>query len=808
LGKIRGIVSLSIMHAAMADPPQTNETITTAMVEEASLSLSELVTYYTYDPNMDTSSFTVSNETFAIATELRRQVNFVASALASTLNVDAPPATLCVPAYCQTAEKRSADKLSGPEAPPFEVTPSVGAESRALQSSNGASVKAFITSPVSEIAGLDPSKPVEALLFVSSGQDFAGAGSKSNLKVSGAQISFSLAQEGKELLVQGLREPIQLTAPVSEESGMIGKCTGQPDPRNQMTTLFGKEPACEETLECRYWDEANLVWSTEGCETKVYNGTDGGSFMGCECSHLSEFVSVTVPTQAFGDVHFGSIDVKDGKLTHVSGEQGGMWLAVQKNATHVPTTSATVYLAYADEATAPSGWEILSITCAQGPDPPAGVTGFSGTGSSAVTRCHWLRELNVTGDLESAMAFELTASGLAEDRGEEAYEAALTYALVYSADARREEFTVPIFTRVQAVPVAARSMRGRLPVGARCDANLTTNSSGVLRVELGREASVPFSLCDLESFPTSQPESVDPGRLVRGVLRRHGAPASSLRIATASVSFSGGSTYFIEVVPPALGSWELFVFLGEDQIPATVMITVLCPEGQVPMANGDSCGCAAGTILKAGVATLLALGRWDADEGFCEPCSDVLWSVAGADRCEHCREGYYWRGPATNGTSACASCPPSAVCEAFTTLETLQLQNNLWRLNNRTLDVWECATSGDVRRSPCVGGKQSGDETGSGYCAPGHAGPLCAVCTERDRFYHTGRMSCVDCGGSLVWMQTLLTYVLPVVVLGIAWLAGKGLVKYRPERVMQVWKRLMRIQLLAKDVAIFSRLKL
>ena len=121
--------------------------------------LSELATYYTYDPNMDTSSFTVSNETFAIATELRRQVTFVASALASTLNVDAPPATLCVPAFCQTAEKRSADKVSGPQAPPFEVAPAAGTESRALQSTVGASVKAYITAPASEIPGLDPSKP-------------------------------------------------------------------------------------------------------------------------------------------------------------------------------------------------------------------------------------------------------------------------------------------------------------------------------------------------------------------------------------------------------------------------------------------------------------------------------------------------------------------------------------------------------------------------------------------------------------------------------------------------------------------------
>ena len=122
------------------------------------------------------------------------------------------------------------------------------------------------------------------------------------------------------------------------------------------------------------------------------------------------------------------------------------------------------------------------------------------------------------------MSFELIASGLAEDRddqatltltphlspcpstnpnpspdhpnhpnrGDQAYAAALTYALVYETETPkpREQFTVPIYTRVTAVPVAARSVRGRLPSGAHCDnTSLATNSSGAVLVELGREVS-------------------------------------------------------------------------------------------------------------------------------------------------------------------------------------------------------------------------------------------------------------------------------------------------------------------------------
>ena len=184
-------------------------------------------------------------------------------------------------------------------------------------------------------------------------------------------------------------------------------------PINQMTSLFGGEPACAETLECRYWDEDNLAWSTDGCETKLYNGTGGGSFTGCECSHLSEFVSITVPTEAYGDVQFGSIDVASGNLTHVRGEQGGMWLAVHKNATHVPTTLATAYLAYADEANAPTRWEVVDITCTQGAEPPTGAAGFPDTLAvgGPVSHCHWLRALNRTGSLGTMLSFDLTGSG-------------------------------------------------------------------------------------------------------------------------------------------------------------------------------------------------------------------------------------------------------------------------------------------------------------------------------------------------------------------------------------------------------------
>ena len=60
-----------------------------------------------------------------------------------------------------------------------------------------------------------------------------------------------------------------------------------------------------------------------------------------------------MPTDAFGAVKFGSIDVHDGNLTHVSGERGGMWLNLHKEVESIPPTWTSIYLAYADESDAP-----------------------------------------------------------------------------------------------------------------------------------------------------------------------------------------------------------------------------------------------------------------------------------------------------------------------------------------------------------------------------------------------------------------------------------------------------------------------
>ena len=327
----------------------------------------------------------------------------------------------------------------------------------------------------------------------------------------------------EQVVVENLKDPMQLTVPLADRADAKTKCTGQPDARSQLKGLLNNEPACKETLECRYWDEDNLQWSTEGCVTTIYNGTDGSAFTGCECSHLSEFVSVTVPTDAFGDVEFGSIDVADGSLTHVSGERGGMWLTVHKEAARTPTKAHQIHLAFADEAAAPQAWEVLNVTCPQGRPPPAGASGFANTSVrpdlDAISHCYWARATRLRGKLADPMGIELSGSGLAENRDAEAYAAHITYALYAdiqfklkpirdvtpdllltrssliswcSAYATESHiFTSPLHASVLAVPVAARSVRGLVPPGQRCDAAAAAaNGTRVVSVELGRSISV------------------------------------------------------------------------------------------------------------------------------------------------------------------------------------------------------------------------------------------------------------------------------------------------------------------------------
>ena len=78
----------------------------------------------------------------------------------------------------------------------------------------------------------------------------------------------------------------------------------------------------------------------------------------------------------------------------------------------------------------------------------------------------------------------------------------------------------------------------------------------------------------------------------------------------------------------------------------------------------------------------------------------------------------------------CVSCP------AGTTLESMDLKKNYWRVSERAKKIYECTLE-----KSCDGGWNSS-------CAPGHKGPLCGSC-EAHFFYDAVKNRCEDCGDKI-----------------------------------------------------------
>ena len=108
-----------------------------------------------------------------------------------------------------------------------------------------------------------------------------------------------------------------------------------------------------------------------------------------------------------------------------------------------------------------------------------------------------------------------------------------------------------------------------------------------------------------------------------------------------------------------------------------------------------------------------------------------------------CATGYY-RQHAFSPATECVACSDvyGVSCPIpNTTIETLQVNDGHWRLSGRSLQTVKCAGA-DSGTSPCLGGVDTGSG-GSGYCATGHSGPRCELCTESSQHFSGG--TCVDC---------------------------------------------------------------
>eukprot|EP00966_Prymnesium_polylepis_P314496 7267275-Prymnesium_polylepis.1 len=139
----------------------------------------------------------------------------------------------------------------------------------------------------------------------------------------------------------------------------------------------------------------------------------------------------------------------------------------------------------------------------------------------------------------------------------------------------------------------------------------------------------------------------------------------------------------------------------------------------------------------------------------CAPCPALSSTpAAGAtshDQCE-CLPGFYATLP--TGDFVCHKCSSFDCPRAGTTLATIAVRPGTWRLSSRTASIVSCARDANGT-TPCRGGQSSA----AGYCAEGHSGARCEVCTGGLYFSKT-LASCTPCPAASSTREALPSRVL------------------------------------------------
>ena len=760
----------------------SNETISIETVVNASERLSEIISQYVQPATAVVEE--VNQDAVPVASLLKAQISDIGTVLAAQQEPDAPEVQIITDTFTLSVASRTAENVS---AAPFVAT------------SNGTAIAiASVPDAAKDISGLNASMPIEAVMWTST-SDLHGTGSSAARLVAGATVSFTLVQAGNELVVRDLAEPVQLTVPLDSEETYVRSCLGQPDVRQLAQQAMNGEPPCASTLECRYWVEETAEWSTDGCVTVEYNGTEtDGNVLGCSCSHLSDFVSIQVPTDNIDAIDYGQLDVSALTTSQVDVTAGGMWMTARKTAAGALTSTKRLYLAYTEADEEPLAWHVKNTSCRD-----------TLRGSYNAASCSWLGVLNTTGNVSDSFLFSLGAAGLRENRAPDAYAANIGMALEY-VDGGIRELIVPLHLAVEAVGVAAMSTWGGVDAAGSC-ANTSYSAAARLsasRIELWQALVVPASICDCESLPVDHetPNESSDATVTALLWRWNGTPTVNTW-SSASVTYVGGARYDVALVLPAVGTWGVQLFLGGELVDSTLNVTVVCPVGQEVMPDGESCGCTAGTVLRSG-AVPGAPAQIEVGEGLCEPCPIEGTSSELGGACAICAAGWYKLSDDTPAED-CNQCPEWARCaEAGNTLATLELLPGYWRVSNRSSDVWPCASGGN-NSSPCEGGSHPG-ASGDGYCIDGHAGALCEGCTQHEWYYSSSTRQCAPCSdpSGPIWASRVVQYGVPVICTILPFLLTAWLLKrWRPEEWHKTARLVRRSQVTFRSLGIVPKTK-
>ena len=246
------------------------------------------------------------------------------------------------------------------------------------------------------------------------------------------------------------------------------------------------------------------------------------------------------------------------------------------------------------------------------------------------------------------------------------------------------------------------------------------------------------------------------------------------------------------------------------------------PQDQSSNACAGPCPVGTSSAEGTGVCLDCKPGTYAANQGQgeCSRCPHPVTSKHGSASCSICLEGYYlqdstadpadiFRYPAEH----CRRCTPNADCSMpSTTLESLGVDRGFWRATIATARLYTCDESdtciGSTSETPAGRALASSGEKRGAYCADGHTGPLCQVCTENGRYFSLADRHCVDCPGE--WR---------LAVIAVAVALGAGIVTaavmllrstWEPERkcLARLLKRARSHAELAKKTGLWTKLKI
>ena len=316
---------------------------------------------------------------------------------------------------------------------------------------------------------------------------------------------------------------------------------------------------------CEYFDTVAQQYSTEGCETVQL--VDGG--LACQCTHLSEFLSLKVPTDFDDKIQFASLDVPTELCLHCactkgvelmltkSDEPGASNLVRQDvdllNLAHEHQLGGTLV-----------AWRLHNLTVhgvapplagplpppmmpPQPPPPPTWVSLLAEQGG---------RQPLAESDLNPKLQLQFSPQGLAETTAAEPYTATYYFEVFGEQGDLSDSRIVPMSVQVEvrATVSADTSVWGEAGTGA-CE------HLGQTRVlHLGRLSKVPFTACDADSLPVNHQLPRPGARNVAGDDRAFTARVSSYP-AIVPESYEPLSEAR-EIVYVAAGRYNLLVELG------------------------------------------------------------------------------------------------------------------------------------------------------------------------------------------------------------------------------------------------------